>query len=243
MEFQKRDLPHAHILVWLAGDHREISPTLIDSFISAEIPDSSVDPLGYALVTEFMTHGPCGVLNEKCPCMKKGKCSKNYPKNHQEETIIDSNGFPIYKRSDNNRYVIKNGCRLDNRWIVPYNMSILKKFQAHINVEWCNKTKILKYLFKYVTKGPDQSKILFQKTHPIDTNDTSTINTPIDEIKEYLDCRYICEQDALWRIYGYDIHTKIPAVERLPVHMPNMNMVRFRSNSNLANIVSNDFSK
>jgi len=47
----------------------------------------------------------------------------------------------------------------------------------------------------------------------------------IDEIKEYLDCRYICEQDALWRLLGFDIHYHWPLVERLPVHLPLLNIV------------------
>lgn len=57
---------------------------------------------------------------------------------------------------------MKNNARLDNRHVVPYNMKQLKKFQAHINVEWCNKAYVIKYLYKYVTKGPDNSKTLFQ---------------------------------------------------------------------------------
>lgn len=51
-----------------------MSPALIDSFVSAEIPDAARDPLGYALVAEFMMHGPCGEDNPKCPCMKDGMC-------------------------------------------------------------------------------------------------------------------------------------------------------------------------
>jgi hypothetical protein len=42
--------------------------------------------------------------------------------------------------------VVKNGVSLDNRWVVPYNPALLNKFQAHINVEWCNKTYLIKYL-------------------------------------------------------------------------------------------------
>ena len=50
----------------------------------------------------------------------------------------------------------------------------------------------------------------------------------IDEIKEYLDCRYLSEQDALWRLFGYEIHHHWPPVERIPVHLPLMNIVKYK---------------
>jgi hypothetical protein len=67
-------------LVWLAASSAQVSASIIDGFISAEIPDFETDELGYELVSEFMMHGPYGNDNKKCPCMKDGKCSKHYPK-------------------------------------------------------------------------------------------------------------------------------------------------------------------
>ena len=63
----------------------------------------------------------------------------------------------------------------------------------------------------------------------------------VDEVKEYFECRYICEYDAFWRIYGFAIHYKTPSVERLPVHLPGMNVVRFRLGADSTKIVDNDF--
>jgi hypothetical protein len=173
--------------VWLDADTEDPTPSAIDSYISAEIPDYATDPLGYALVEEFMVHGPCGEHNPNSPCMKDGVCSKRYPKEFNEETTIDGLGFPVYRRSKNDRYVMKNGVRLDNRWIVPYNMSLLKKFQAHINVEWCNKTNLLKYLFKYLAKGHDMARARFHSMY----QSTGSESTGKNEIDEYVKCRYI----------------------------------------------------
>uniref|UniRef100_A0ACD5XK49 Uncharacterized protein n=1 Tax=Avena sativa TaxID=4498 RepID=A0ACD5XK49_AVESA len=236
IEFQKRGLPHAHILVWQDKEKRaEISPALIDSFVSAEIPDPAVDPLGYALVAEFMMHGPCGDNNPKCPCMKDNMCSKIFPKSFQAETSIDEFGFPVYRRRDDGRFVMKNKVRLDNRHVVPYNMELLKKYQAHLNVEWCNKTHVIKYLYKYVTKGPDFSKTLFERIK----NDGDPDGEGIDEIEEYRICRYICAHDSFWRCYGYELHSKQPSVERLAVHLLNKHIVRFRAKASLPAIVNN----
>jgi hypothetical protein len=115
---------------------------------------------------------------------------------------------------------------------------LLKKYQAHINVEWCNKTIFVKYLFKYVTTRPDCSKIYLERVRngegiPFD-EETSSRN----EMKEYLDCRYICEQDACWHIFGFDIHKHYPAVERLPVHLPNKNNITYDAHANIERIVS-----
>jgi len=67
VEFQKRGLPHAHIIIWTSADTSNPTPAMIDKHISAEIPDPKLDPLGYVLVAEHMIHGPCGKQNPKCP--------------------------------------------------------------------------------------------------------------------------------------------------------------------------------
>ena len=188
-----------------------------------------------------MIHGPCGQYNPNAPCMKNGKCSKGFPKPFQPETSVDKNGFALYKRRDNDRYVQKGSARLNNQWVVPYNMYLLKKFQAHINVEWCNKDIFIKYLFKYVTKGADCSKAYIQRLRngedtPVD-EETQTRN----EVREYLDCRYICEQDACWRIFGFDIHRHYPPVERLPVHLPDENNITYDIDADMEQIANSEF--
>jgi hypothetical protein len=37
--------------------------------------------------------------------MKDGKCSKHFPKDFQQETIIDKDGYALYMRRDNGRRV------------------------------------------------------------------------------------------------------------------------------------------
>ncbi|KAJ1284859.1 hypothetical protein BS78_03G237300 [Paspalum vaginatum] len=200
LQFQKRGLPHVHILVWIEKEENEISTETIDSCISAKIPDPTIDPLGNVLVAEHMMHGPC-------------KCSKYYPKEFQQSTTFNEIGFTIYRRRDNKIVIRRDKYNLDNRWVVPYNAKLLKRYQAHINVEYGN-------------KSPDQANIIFERIKkgqdaPIN-NETNTI----DEITEYLNCRYICEQEALWRLLG------------LPVHLPLMNIIKMKSNEKLINITN-----
>ena len=77
-EWQKRGLPHCHLLVWLKT---KIQSNQIDSLISAELPNPEQDPNLYNIIKNQMIHGPCGLLNLESPCMIKNKCTKKYPKN------------------------------------------------------------------------------------------------------------------------------------------------------------------
>jgi hypothetical protein len=191
VEFQKRGLPHTHTLIWLKRNTKEPSSALIDSFVCAELPDPEKDPLGYVLLDEFMVHGPCGSLNVNCPCMKEGICSKRFPKAYNDETLVDDKGFPVYRRRDDGRFVLRNKgtVKLTNKWVVPYNLGLLKRFQAHINVEWCNKTNLLKYLFKYVTKGPDVARVRFQAAAVAALANGSALPLGRNEIEEYIKCK------------------------------------------------------
>lgn len=155
IEWQKRGLPHAHILIWLV---REITPDRTDDIISAEIPDQAVDPDLFEIVKKNMIHGPCSALNINSPCMIDGKCSKRYPRPLTSDTITGNDGYPLYRRrspEDNGHIatirMLNQDIVIDNSWVVPYNPLLLKTFNAHINVEICNSVKSIKYICKSIT--------------------------------------------------------------------------------------------
>ena len=82
-----------------------------------------------------------------------------------DSIIILEDEFPIYRRRKGTNSVlldVKNGFRMDNQYIIPYNLILLVKFQCHINVELYNKAKSIKYLFKYINKGLDRVKIAIE---------------------------------------------------------------------------------
>jgi len=95
IEFQKRGLPHCHLLIWIESRDAPSSPEDIDKAICEEIPDKSLYPRLYASVMAHMIHGPCGAkINTKSPCMDVERCTKTFPKNLIAGTIINVNGYP-----------------------------------------------------------------------------------------------------------------------------------------------------
>ncbi|KAL3025155.1 hypothetical protein AAZX31_04G165100 [Glycine max] len=163
------------------------------------------------------------------------KCSHFYPKMFQPHTILDVDGFPVYRRRNNGNAIEKNGVTVDNMYIVPYNPRLLRKYQAHINIEWCNQSTSIKYLFKYINKGYDRVTVIL-----IDEDNDQTENggTHNDEIKEYLDCRYICPCESTWRIFGFPIHGRKPAVERLHFHLPGQHSVLYEDHDDIDDVLS-----
>jgi hypothetical protein len=165
IEFQNRGGAHFHMLLTLA---RDIStPTDIDEFISATIPDKRSNEELHTLVTEKMMHGRC---RPKCK-KKDGGCKVGYPFAFCDETIMDDGRgkvayrytnsyififasiFRLHRRPDDGAtYVAKDKRVYTNQHVVPYNAATLLFFQSHCNVLYVKSTKQIIYVFKYMFK-------------------------------------------------------------------------------------------
>ncbi|XP_053598610.1 uncharacterized protein LOC128668835 [Microplitis demolitor] len=223
VEWQKRGLPHIHILLWL---EEKLRPESIDKVISAELPNQDQDQELYEIIKTNMIHGPCGSFNRNSPCMVDGSCTKKYPKHFIKETQTGEDRYPKYRRrspEDGGVTTIVNGINIDNRWVVPYNPVLCRTFKAHINVEVCNSVKSIKYICKYINKGSDQAAF--------------TVGD-LDEVTKYEAGRYISTSEAVWRILSFPIHERFPPVMHLAVHLENGQRVFFNEN-NILNQINN----
>lgn len=169
--------------------------------------------------------------------MKDGICSKNFPKDFAAEIVTNSDGFPIYRRRDNGRSVMRSRVACDNRRVVPYNPYLCVKYNAHINVEICSTVKSVKYIFKYIHKGHDRAVAELRIAHEHEYHDQVEL-PPIDEIQDYLDARYVSSSEACHRIFGGPIHKHSPAVTRLAIQLPNQHLVLFQENADLRELLS-----
>ncbi|KEP45767.1 putative ATP-dependent DNA helicase PIF1 [Rhizoctonia solani 123E] len=219
IEFQKRGLPHMHLLVWLEKASHITTPSDVDELISAELPDPNDDPELYATVTSTMIHGPCGPNFPNTPCWdsEKQACTKGYYplKPWQEETVM-----------------------VHNHYVVPYNPYLSRRYDCHINVETCCGICAIKYIFKYVYKGHDRASIELRRRilHGPQPNQGEQQNCP-DEIKIQLDSRWVSAYEGLWRIYGCRLHNEEPSIIRLQIHLEGQQMITFQAEDQLQDVV------
>ncbi|RID65595.1 LOW QUALITY PROTEIN: hypothetical protein BRARA_D00779 [Brassica rapa] len=245
IEFQKRGLPHEHILLWFGNSSRTPSSEEVNEIISAELPNKEEDPEAYNLVTKHMIHGPCGVINPKSPCMENNVCTKKYPRPYNNSTSIDKSGYVLYRRRRNeNESVVKNGAPLNNTFVVPHNVKLLKKYEAHINVEWYNRTSAVKYLFKYITKGVDRASAVIEKENTTTTFDTVDSGEPKEkvikqrnEIQEYIEARYLSACESMWRTFAFHIHKRKSSVEKLIIHLEGEHNITIKETDNLGRVI------
>ena len=143
IEFQKRGLPHAHILIKYKKDCMQCDD--IDQVVSAELPQ---DPTDRDLVQRFMIHKhpalnrPASTYCQRTDVSGNRVCRFHYPKPLQDVTTINFEGRVDYRRRS-----------ITDEFIVPYNLPLLRAFQCHINFEVANASHLFQYLFKYIHKG------------------------------------------------------------------------------------------
>lgn len=65
----------------------------------------------------------------------------------------------------------------------------------------------------------------------------------MNEVKNFLDGRYVCASEASWRIFAFDIHNRWPSVDRLPVHLPGAKHMFFQDTADLEKVCERASSK
>ena len=154
IEFQKRGLPHAHILCKF--EHDCIDPRDIDSIVSAEMPS---DPDDKQLIKNLMLHhhpSPDSPRSQYCQCIRDGRhiCRFGYPQPLQQNTTIDAEGRVHYRRR-----------KPGDEWVVPHCLRLIQIFKCHINLEVVNPSHLFQYIFKYIHKSLSYTFSRAYQTH------------------------------------------------------------------------------
>jgi hypothetical protein len=103
-----------------------------------------------------MLHNLYGATYSNALCMQNTKCSKQYPMLFNLETQFGNNGYPNYARpNDSQTFSNLKGHFFNNQSVVSHNLYLLAKYNCHINVKICASVKAVKYIHKYIYKGPN----------------------------------------------------------------------------------------
>ena len=177
-----------------------------------------------------MIHGPYGNAKPDAVCIKDGCCSQQYPKAFNAETYINGDGYPMYKRSNNQRQHLfeRSHFLADNHHIVLYNTYLSQKYDACMDAGICISAQAIKYLCKYITKGSDRAQLETVRSATT-TNNRPQQNELIDKVVQYQNARYIRPCEAVWWTLQFRVHMHYPMVMRLDIHLPGKQMVMFRN--------------
>ncbi|KAG1076073.1 hypothetical protein G6F42_025551 [Rhizopus arrhizus] len=118
---------------------------------------------------------------------------------------------------------------IDSRKAVPYNLYLAAKFNAHINVEVCSQISSIKYVYKYVYQGNDRAQVYIENRQECQ-----------DEIRNFLDARYVSAAEAIWRIMSFKIHKEYPACQRLDIHLEDERLIYFDQDDNPQQVLQRD---
>ncbi|XP_029175125.1 uncharacterized protein LOC114943640 [Nylanderia fulva] len=125
IEFQKRGLPHLHLLAMLSDEDKPRLQEVIDMMVWAEIPNEEKYSELNEKVLKHMIHGPCGDPSRRYPCTgDDGKCSKGFPKEFSDKT--NANDAAIAKN------LVETDDFWEKRWRKQQNRICLHNFENYL---------------------------------------------------------------------------------------------------------------
>ncbi|GJV84079.1 hypothetical protein Tco_1523977 [Tanacetum coccineum] len=130
--------------------------------------------------------------------------------------MLDEDGYPVYRRRDSKVQEVKGKFTYDN------------------------KSKAIKYVFKYLNKGPDCATFVIQDNVQKVAHGQPEKVVAVDEIKNYLNCRYLAPCVAVWRLFSFDIHYSYSSVMELNFHLEDQHEITLRDSQNLPALLNRE---
>ena len=62
----------------------------------------------------------------------------------------------------------------------------------------------------------------------------------VNEIQNYLDAHYLSAPEAVWRIFGFKLHHRSPAIQRQQIHLLNQQTVTFDNDTDIDTFLQNE---
>nr|GEU52936.1 hypothetical protein CTI12_AA123990 [Tanacetum cinerariifolium] len=90
------------------------------------------------------------------------------------------------------------------------------------------------------TYGPDRATISIQENVKADINGASDQIMVVDEIKNYLNCRFLYPCEAVWCLFSFDINYAYPTVMQLNYHLPDQKAITLRDSEHLPALIERE---
>ena len=200
-EYQKRGLPHCHILLWTDFDTSDVHE--LDKIITCRLPleDPNLDNELQTnqlkeLSKTFMTH----TCTQRCGGID-GNCCYGFPKSPNQSTTIVNDRIEFARN-------------IGDELIVAHSPKLLSLFRSHIDVEPVLSTSSIGYVLKYATKDSDSGDISFKniKYCGKEVNEN-------DNLHRYAATHIVSAPEAYNAICGLHRQEMSPTIELLPIHI------------------------
>lgn len=219
IEFQKRGLPHAHILVRLEGEQPE-SAVQADQLTSATYVTACPSLCGICyrcrlskLVKDHMIHR---CYPDRCNTGRNPtKCKYGFPFSPAPDTRVAEDGFWLLRRMTADALV------------VPYNAQMLLKYECHINVLIAAGHRCILYLRKYLSKGPDLADARLR---------IESAPTPNAAMDLFYQTRCLSASEAMWASTQFSFNGYWPSVVPIKINLPDQQSIVFDEEDQLEDV-------
>ena len=69
---------------------------------------------------------------------------------------------------------------------------------------------------------------------------TAVLQSEVNEIRDFIDACYLSAPEATWRLFGFKLHHRSPAIQRLQIHLLDQQTVTFDNNSDIVTLLHNE---
>ena len=209
IEFQKRGLPHAHILIRLEGAQPSTATDVDELVCATRAPRCQsqckrcYQCMLHQSVEKHMIHA---CYPDRCFKNKTLKeCAYGFPFQPCITSFVGDDGFWILRRKSGDQQV------------VMYNADLLASYDCHINTQVACSTRCVLYLRKYLSKGPDSISALLL---PAGTDIGTQLN-------HFYESRCLSASEAAWMACELDFNVFEPTVQILKLYLPGEHPVYF----------------
>jgi hypothetical protein len=207
IEYQKRGLPHAHVLFWT--DYDTSSIPAVEKVVNVRLPKDSPFQADRNMTCDFrilIEHYQMHKHSKRCWTAERS-CRFGYPQPVEEQTVIRRYRY-VMARDEAERNV------------VPHNPAILAAFRCHHCLEVIHSDQCIGYVLKYCSKNSDDGQVSLDRVR----YEGRSVSRA-EKLEYFAASRISSACECFAGICGYWRHHMKPAVTVLNIHLEGKKVV------------------